>query len=222
MKYFLVIILFVVFACGKPQKQFGYFPHSNSIVIDGQSEDWVNISSLNLSSADSTITEGKGTWTDDDLDLTVQTAWDEEYLYVAATWKDNVFDVKNTPLDSVIWNGHPDGLRRDRMYYYDNLAIRLRLPNYIGFWLTPGNLENNGYQHGELINPVTAINQVDESTFFIEAKILWKEMVYTPIVGDSISFQVIASDSDHPSYSLLEKNDATKYILWTQDAIIDD
>ena len=219
MKYIVFLSLFFITCPGQPQ-EFGTIPQTSSIWIDGNHTEWGNVPTLFLSSSDSTITEGKGTFEKSSLELDIQVAWNEEDLYVAAFWEDDVLDVIDIPLDSVLWTGHPDGLRRDKMYYYDNLAIRLRVPNYFGYWLTPGNMEKGGLQHAELINPSSAIKQIDEHTFFIESKVSWRELGIRPSVGDTVNLQIIAPDSDTPSSSLLEKNPSTKYLLWQEDVVL--
>ncbi len=200
-------------------------PYNRKVKVDGKLKEWEGAGEIILHPD----LEGKerersyGTFGQDDLEVKLNFYWDEEALYAGISWSDDAWDTAVIPFDSARWG------RRDRMYFYDNLVIRLAMENYFyGVWLAP--IVSNAIQWellrlGPSSDPTTreqisaatsSIKEIND-TFHIEVALPWKDLQITPSSGLEMDLRLILPDMDCTELTLPEKgNDPTciKYLAW--------
>ena len=196
-------------------------PRVSGIVVDGSARDWPPGAPI-LIAPDQPDTEvGQRNDVDpSDLRLTVRTGWNDEYLFVQIGWSDDVLDVRPIPFDSVVWN-HPSGRRRDRMYYHDNVHVRLWIPDrFFGAWLSPQPDHPLQWSRADpedsewiFLEPDAAASR-DGSRVVIELAVTWEMLGVSPHAGLELDLEFVAPDADAPEVALERKEPEMYWLSW--------
>ena len=118
----------------------------------------------------------------------------------------------------------------DRRYFYDNLAVRLRVGETLySLWISPST-EPNAYQHGfrrsvsarrgdplEEVVPDVRSHLREDGAVFVEMGIPWTELQTVPDSAPLINVHLIAPDSDWPGRGMAAKRPLAKYLTWQGD-----
>ena len=152
----------------------------------------------------------------------VKVTWNEEFCFFGLKWTDDIWDTKVTKYENRRWN-HPIAKRgKDKMYFNDNLAIRLFIDDdFYEIWFQPD--VNEAYQWDIIgikdkskqpyLNSSTyVLSRKNKNEVNLEVGIPW-EIFNKPleeIVKEDI--QIVVIDNDLPSASLIEKEKYMKYL----------
>jgi hypothetical protein len=192
--------------------------------IDGFLDEWEGVPTIVLApSVEGLHTEGRFEG-DEDVRLEVQAMWDSDYLYLAFTWTDNVWDVEEVARRDAVWIG-PDGTRRDRMYFFDYVRFHIREPDYdYTLWVSPRvegrgpfvwNRLLDGYRGRERATapPMIAAREKD-GRVTMEIMLMWRQLRRKPERNRPIPLTLILTDSDHPGRFLESKAEHLKWLAW--------
>ena len=195
-------------------------PYRTGIELDGALTEWAEEPTLVLRpglDGDGRESAG-GPFTEGDLEVEVWLRWDRDGLYFAARWLDDELDLEWVPQAMARWTD-PGGGARDRMYFSDNLALRLAVDDrYYGLWLAPRLAPPGPYQWDVRRRvPVTAdtisvevqapevFARGDEAGVTVEGVLAWREVGIRAKPGKDAELRLIATDSDCPGVSYEDK-----------------
>ncbi len=153
-----------------------------------------------------------------DHEVKLDICWTEDALRIPISWQDNIWDTGVVPFDSVRWQ-HPSGrYRGDRMYYYDNLALRFFFPNrYYEAWISPEetprlqweNYTRDGERQRRQVQAIMLTT--GEATGELTAEIATKNFAVSLESGLEFDLAVVAPDIDMPDSTLVAKYSAIRY-----------
>ncbi len=211
-------------AAGWPQLLAGQglvLEQREEIVVDGDLSEWVSASWLPVFSGATDVGVGQGTGIHaEDLRLDVSTAWDETYLYFAITWKDDVLDTLSIPVENARWD-HPSGRARDRMYYYDNVHVRVWVRDrFFGAWVAPilgdpvqwSRSDPEGEER--VFNELVAASAAMDGGVGIELAVRWDQLGLEPEPGMELDIQFVIPDADMPDAELIDKEPEMYWLEW--------
>jgi hypothetical protein len=225
MRYFQILCL--VLLMGSPvaaQSSWDIPSRHGEILIDGYLKEWDGIPALTIAPSVAGLRKGGEFSGDSDVSLKVQALWDPRVLYLALTWKDDVWDVEEVSRENAVWIDAKKK-RRDRMFFFDYLKFHIRDADYdYTFWLSPRVDETGpffwcrlleGYKGMEraTASPMVTARQED-GTVTMEVMLLWKELKIDPKPDRAIPLTLILSDSDLPGRMLESKLNALKWVAW--------
>jgi hypothetical protein len=193
------------------------------ILLDGFLEEWMDVPSKILVPDGSGLQSG-GEFGEDDLHLKIRALWDEEYLYLALDWHDDVWDIQKVTRREAVWID-PDGTRRDRMHFFDNFKFHIRKSDYdYTMWVSPRSGDDGPYFWCRLLEGyggmeratgapmITARNHGDRVT--IEVELLWKQLKIKPKKNRTIPLRLVVADADLPGTLLESKLEYLKWVGW--------
>lgn len=230
----LALLVLLASACTPTPSAFdGTLPPLSGISLDAPAEAWARVPTVPLVAGDTLLQGRSGFAGPDDLHLAAQMAWDPATLHFRFVWTDDTWDVVRIPADSIRWYG-PGTMRADRMYLYDNLALRLRLGDYYyGLWLTADSTNTFVLQSGEAtempfrrdaptypVSPGVVARETGPQQVDLRVSIPWDALRRTAAPGDSLNVQFILTDSDAPGQPLPEKHPHIAYLVWQQDVVL--
>lgn len=201
----------------------------SALAVDGDLSEWAEVEAVTVvPSADSVTTIGEFEG-ENDLAIRMRSAWNQEGLFFAIEWQDEVRDPHIIPLDSARWDS-PLNRPLDRMYFYDNLVIRiLTEERFYGVWMAPRTEEPYQwdvvrYNDGEtdIAEEIKATRIHAQSTaedrMVFEVVIPWDQIQWQPEAGLQFEMRLIIPDSDFPDLPLsIEKIRARTYIAQVFD-----
>jgi len=218
---FLTFILITGLTCG--QGLYEIRQADREILIDGYLDEWDGIPALVVAPGEKDIRTG-GKLAADDVRLEFRALWNEEYLYLGLTWKDQVRDIEETGRKDAVWID-PENRRRDRMYFFDNLKFHIRKSDYdYTLWLSPvagGEgpfmwyrlLEGyGGMERATGVPMVSAREQGDRVT--VEVMLIWKQLRLKGKKNLEYPLTLVVADSDDPGRILEYKLDHLKWLGW--------
>lgn len=193
------------------------------ILLDGFLDEWVDVPSKILVPGDDSLLSG-GEFGEGDLQVKVMALWDKEYLYLALDWKDDVWDIRDVPRREAVWID-PEGTRRDRMFFFDNLKFHIRKSDYdYTMWVSPRAHDEGPYFWSRLLEGyggmeratsapmITARNHGGRVT--IEVELLWKQLRIKPKKDRGLPLRLVAADADLPDKRLETKLGQLKWVGW--------
>ena len=195
-------------------------PH-HAVAVDGHHTEWADATWLPLFSGAPDVEVGQGEdIRPEDLRLDVSTAWDETYLYFAIKWRDDVFDTLSIPAENTRWE-HPSGRSRDRMYYYDNVHVRVWVPErFFGAWVAPILDDPVQWSRSDLegeeriFNELLAASTGGDDGVEIELAVRWDQLGLEPVQGLELDIQFVVPDADMPDAELVDKEPEVYWLNW--------
>lgn len=216
---FLLLFSQLIFA----QSRWEIPRRDRDVLIDGFLREWSGVPALSLSPGAAGLRSG-GTFESGDVDLKIQALWDDQYLYFALTWIDNVWDVEEVTRRDAVWID-PEKKRRDRMFFFDYLKFHIRTSDYdYTLWLSPRVEERGPFFWYRLLEGYRGMERATSSPMVTsreaeggvttEVMFLWKELKLKPDRKEALPVTMILSDSDNPGRLLEYKLDYLKWLAW--------
>ncbi len=200
-------------------------PHRDrDLIVDGFVKEWQGVPSLVLRSGAPAV-ESNGVFGPDDVEVTLQGLWDKEALYMAVTWKDNVWDTQEVRRRDAVFIT-ADKKRRDRMYFFDNISFQIPELEYdYLLWFSP-RIDDHGPYHWQrrlqglskreaaTPSPVITPRQMgNEAT--LELLFRWKDLEIKPEKRkNGLPLLLQVADSDSPGLLLESKVEKLKWLQW--------
>ena len=198
-------------------------PHrASEIRVDGFIDDWPEIEGLVLSAATPGV-ESHGDFSSDSVTMHLRALWDQEALYVAIRWEDDIWDIKEVSRAEAVWIT-PDKRRRNRMYFFDNLNFSILKADYdFTLWVSPRVDQGPFLWHRLLeglrrmetarVTPLLAA-RFRNGAVIVELLFYWKELRIKPKKGQTIPLTLLIADSDWPDEPLERKLKKLKRLEW--------
>ena len=194
------------------------------VQMDGFLDEWDgNLPQFVLNPSVSSLKK-MGEFGTNDLNLSLRFLWDLQNLYIAVEWEDDTWDLKRITRSKAVWLS-PDGRRRDRMHFFDNLKVQIQKPdyNYI-LWTSPRALDQGPFVWHRLLEGFTGMETATspplitgrfrDNKVTMEIMFYWKELRIKPKTGSVIPLRLIVADSDLPKGTLDSKLDNLKWLEW--------
>ena len=193
------------------------------IVVDGNLQEWAGVTPLTLSPEVNGLQRG-GTFHDQDVDLQIRAMWDEDSLYLALNWTDDVWDVQEVTRRDAVWIDSQKK-RRDKMYFFDYFKFHLRDADYdYTLWLSPQNKDQGPFEWCRLLEGYRGLERAtaspsisarqDNGRSTIEMLLSWDELRLKPSDIQKIPLTLIVSDSDDPGRLIESKLEKVKWLAW--------
>ncbi|HSR69603.1 MAG TPA: hypothetical protein VLU25_16855 [Acidobacteriota bacterium] len=188
------------------------------VQMDGRLDEWQGVEPLLLTPGASGV-RSEGSFAENDLRVEVRAVWDKQGLYMAVQWQDDQWDVLDIPRQEAVWIS-PQGRRRIRMVFYDNLNLELSRKNYNYYaWISPRAegrgpfswARRIGKERLEMASSPPLISVVaEEEKVTMEWLFRWKELGLKGKSYKDLSFRIQVADGDLPGALPEAKLDAVK------------
>ncbi len=203
-------------------------PHRDrELVVDGFVEEWRGVPALVLKpGAKGVSVSGAFNPEIDDLQITIQGLWDEQSLYVAIQWNDDVWDIQEVRRRDAVYIT-ADKRRRDRMLFFDNLSFQIAQLEYdYLLWFSPRIDDRGpffwlrrleGVRNREAATPAPVITPRQNGNLAtLELQFNWKDLKLEPkkIRKTGLPVRWLAADSDSPEALLESKLGILKSLEW--------
>ena len=220
----LACCLFLLFTSnGLTQPVWEVPRRSTDIHMDGFLEDWRGIPHKTIS-LDAPAVRRQGEFGADDLEIAVQALWDEDNLYLAVRWKDDIWDIESIQRNDAVWVT-PQRRRRDRMLFFDYLKFRILRADYdYLLWLSPRISGQGPFMWQRLLaglkgmeaatSPPLVIARDQSDLATLEVQFPWRELRLKPDDKRPIPLTLLFSDSDLPGSFLEGKLQHLKWLEW--------
>ncbi len=206
-----------------PQSTWVVPKRDRDILVDGNLREWAGVPAQDLSPAAKGVQVG-GTFHDQDVDVKIQSMWDEDSLYLALTWTDDVWDVQEVTRRDAVWIDSQKK-RRDKMYFFDYFKFHLRDADYdYTLWLSPRAKDQGPFEWCRLLEGYRGLERATASPTIsaheengkstIEMLLSWDELRLKPDELDKIPLTLIVSDSDDPGRMIESKLENVKWLAW--------
>jgi hypothetical protein len=194
------------------------------IRVDGHLDDWQGVPGIVLAPGREDVSY-TGDFKPEDVQVIFRALWDRERLYLALEWRDDVWDIQQIRRQQAVWVS-PDGQRRDRMIFFDNVRFQIKEVDYdYTLWMSP-RLENQGpFAWNRLRRKVkgveTAIQvpaiaaRYNDGVATMELAIPFKELRLRARPGRSYTVNLLVADSDSPGVPLEVKIGRLKWLEWS-------
>lgn len=204
----------------------------SEIRVDGTLSEWEGIPALQLTPKAANI-KVNGEFKEEDFDFRIKSMWNEQYLYLAIQWEDDVWDIEDVSRKDATWHDTDSGQRRDRMYFFDNFKFHIRESDYdYTLWISPQDEDNGphfwarllmGYRGNERAGAKPMLRaSSDGNSSTIEMMIVWKQLKLNPKNGLVIPLRLTVTDSDLPGRFEESKVSAMKSVEWAGDLTLID
>jgi hypothetical protein len=224
-KRFLTAMLMALLATGSGLAQLTWeIPHRDrEILMDGRVDEWEGVPGITLSPGETGL-RSSGEFGENDVQVLLQALWDEQYLYLAVTWEDNVWDVSEVPRRDAVWVDS-EGIRRDRMFFFDNLKWHIRTSDYdYTMWFSPRTEEAGPFYWHRLLEgyrgmeraagtPMITVQAPDPSAT-VEVMMVWKQLRLEAEKGREFPLAVTVADADFPDRLFEFKLNHLKWLSW--------
>jgi hypothetical protein len=219
----LFLILVPAVASSAAQSVWEIPQKNRDIQVDGLLQDWAGLPELLLEPAASTL-QTNGNFGQNDLSVSVRSLWDQQNLYMALEWEDNIWDIREIRRREAIWIS-PEKKRRDRMYLFDNLKLHIEKVDYdYIFWISPRVSGQGPFMWHRLLQGPggmeRAVSAPMVNTRFLDNKMsmemlfTWEELEIKPKQKKVIPLTLVVADSDLPDQVLETKFKNLKWLLW--------
>ncbi len=204
--------------------------------IDGHLKEWHNVPGIVFSSNDSTpgvFDEGRKPFDGiNDLHVNLKLAWNDDGLFAAIEWRDDVIDTRRVSTRAEARWEHPSGNgARDGMYFSDNIVLRIQRGDnyYYGNWMSP--MDQNPHQwqllrlgpqgtaYTETDKPIMTSRRVENGKVLIEAFWSWEMLHFKPRANEIVKIRIIPTDADQPGIPFEIKERNVKYMHLYKDFI---
>jgi hypothetical protein len=226
---YTILVLVAICTSSLGVAQAWQVPYKNANVqIDGFIKEWEGIPKIVLRpGAPGVGVEGEFNQDGLDVELTMQAQWDEESLFVAVHWKDDVWDLRKIRRSDAVFVT-PDKRRRDRMLFYDYVKLQIKELKYdYLMWFSPRvedegpyywhrRTEGLGAMEGATASPVLTPREQDDGSVTMELQFSWKELrIKTKKkLKTGLPIQLLVSDSDRPGLIEESKLAGLKSLQW--------
>jgi hypothetical protein len=193
---------------------------TGGIVIDGFLDEWTNVPGLSLEvGSPGVAVTGQPT-----ASVLMKALWDEDSLYMALEWKDDVWDIQNVPRAQAVWVS-PEHKRRDRNLFYDYFKFHIRESGYDYLaWIAPriANLGPFSWQrllHEErrterATSPPAITGRDLNGVATLEIRLQWRELKTKAKPGKKMTASLEVADGDQPAMPLEVKVNDLKSLEW--------
>lgn len=193
------------------------------IQMDGRLDEWQGITPVVLQPAGGGA-QSEGEFGANDLRLTVRAAWKKDGFYMALEWEDNSWDVQEVTRNEANWID-PEGKRRNRMVFFDNMSLQLRRSNmHYTVWVSPRANELGPFSWAKLFGkkrmelagtpPLISSYVSDDGRVSMELLFQWKDMLLKPKSYKDLLFRIDVADSDLSGQPLESKLDTLKSLQY--------
>lgn len=221
MRFQLILVLAVMTANVLAQETWSIPRRDREILIDGSLNEWVGVPSIRLSPEVPEL-RSDGSFTEGDVELLVQGMWDQQYIFIALTWSDDTWDVRDVSRRDAVWID-PENRRRDRMLFFDNVKFHIRRSDYdYTLWLSPSAGGQGPFYWYRLLQGYRGIERAtaapmvhsreEDGRVTLELMLLWRELRLKP--GEPFPLTLLLCDSDLPGRLLEAKVDQLKWLAW--------
>ena len=195
------------------------------IEIDGYLPEWGGVLPISLQPGGDGIGVRGAFAGTDDHEADAYAVWDAQFLYLAIAVTDDAVDIAKIHPDNQVWSG-PNGERKDRMFYYDQLKLFVRdssssLGNNL--WITPKQPDGAPYAWGHRQRspadehfPGDLAGELVEGTYTFEVALPWSWLEITPRTNTVFNIRILLVDADLPGVPIEEKiaEKTEKWIWW--------
>jgi hypothetical protein len=199
------------------------------IRVDGHLDEWQGVPAVVLEQGRIRVSS-TGSFKPEDLRVTVRALWDKDRLYVALEWKDDIWDIRQVRRNEVVWVS-PDGQRRDRMIFFDNLRFQIKEVDYdYTLWLSPRIADQGPYAWNRLQKKVKGVEvavqvpsiavRYNEGVATMELALPFKDLRLKGKVGRSYPVSLLVADSDSPGAPLEVKLNKLKWLEWNGQIVL--
>lgn len=222
----IVIILLISWLLAVPLRAQGSWDvprRSLEILLDGFLDEWQQFPPFSLAPSRPGIVR-EGDFEEGSLSLDLRALWDDQSLYLALDWKDDVWDIQEVLRRNAVWVT-PENRRRDRMLFFDYFKFNIREAAYdFVYWISPRVNEEGPYGWHRLLEglkgmeaatsrpPVSARQANGRVT--MEILMSWEELRLKPRAGRGFPLSLLLSDSDHPGRPLEYKLRHLRWLGW--------
>jgi hypothetical protein len=194
------------------------------IHVDGLLDEWEGVPAILLAPSVEGLRSDGPFEGDGDVRADIRAMWDTDYLYLAVSWADDVWDVEEVRRQDAVWIG-PEGTRRDRMYFFDYLRFQIREPDYdYTLWVSP-RVDGRGpffwtrllegFRGRERATAAPMISaQERDGRVTMEIILMWNQLRRKPERNRPVPLTLILTDSDHPGRFLESKLEFLKWLTW--------
>lgn len=198
--------------------------YEDEIRVDGSLSEWEVSEGLQLSPS-STAVEPSGDFKENDFSFKIQSRWNDNYLYLAIEWKDDVWDIEEVTRKNATWRDPDTGQHRDLMYFFDNFKFHIRESDYdYTLWISPVSEDTGpfhwsrllmGYRGNERAGAKPMLRaESNGNTTTMEMMIVWKRLRLDPKGGMTIPLNLVVADSDLPGRFEETKVESLKSVEW--------
>jgi hypothetical protein len=193
------------------------------ILTDGFLREWKGVPGIVIQSGEPGV-NAEGEFAEEDLRARLMASWDEEYLYLAAEWFDNTWDIQRVARRDAVWIDS-SRKRRDRMAFFDYLKLRIRESDYdYVLWFSPRVDGEGPYSWCRLLEGYKGMERATSTPMIssreqdgratVEVLILWEQLRIKPKKNLALPLNLLLADSDSPSQTLESKIQQLKSLHW--------
>jgi hypothetical protein len=194
-----------------------------AIQVDGFLQEWEAVPGLIIQAGAPNV-RSEGVSQPDDVSVVAKAVWDDDNLYVALEWKDNIWDISHVLRQQAVWVT-PQQRRRERMLFFDNFKLQMSDIEFdYVFWVSP-RIDNRGpYSWCRLLrgakrmeratSPPAISTRQQDGRATLEMQFAWRELNVDPKVGKSWPLSLLVADSDLPGKPLELKLSQLKSLAW--------
>jgi len=197
-----------------------------SVQVDGFLREWDAIPSLSVNPGAPGVSQNGQFAPSGDAGLEIKGFWNEQALYLAVRWTDNVWDTQRVARQEAVWTS-PDGRqRRDKMLFFDNLKLELREDehDYV-LWMAPRISGRGPFSWYRLMKSTRGLEvasatpglafREEGATVTIEVVLQWRELKMKGKRGETYPLQILLADSDLAGKPLELKARDLRSLLWS-------
>ncbi len=223
--FFAVFLLLSGLAPLQAQSSWTVPYRNQELQMDGFIEDWSGVPEIVLRPLQAGL-QTNGDFADGGLEVSLRALWDEEALYLAIEWMDDVWDVEQVRRRDAVFVTS-DRTRRDRMYFHDNIKFQIRELDYdYLLWFSPRvddqgpffwqrRLQGMRAMEGATAAPFMTPRQ-EEGRVTMEIRFDWKELRIKPKkrIKSGLPVLLVVADSDSPDSVPESKLSRLKWLEW--------
>ncbi|MEM6525794.1 MAG: hypothetical protein AAF693_18490 [Bacteroidota bacterium] len=197
-----------------------------------ESSQWASLEKYSFDGIANDFFSTSSTFELNDLMIDLKIGWNDKGLLFNVLWKDDVVDyTRITKGNAIIKDA--DGNRRDKMYFYDNMEIKLVNDDFIyESWWSISDLiyqwhslrvkENDQWQ-SELTPRPNFEKDIDEKEVRLFVQIEWEVLGFEAPANKGINLIFVVSDSDQPEQSIDNKmSERTPYVSMTKKLLLEE
>jgi hypothetical protein len=197
--------------------------------VDGHLDEWQGVPAIVLAPGRGGVSPS-GNFKTEDLQVVIRSLWDKERLYLALEWKDDVWDIRQIRRQEAVWVS-PDGQRRDRMTFFDNLRFQIKEVDYdYTLWMSPRVEDRGPYAWNRLLKKVKGVEvavqvpaiavRYSDGVATMELALAFKDLRLKGKAGRRYPVHLLVVDSDSPGAPLELKVNSLKWLEWNGQIVL--
>lgn len=182
-------------------------PYSEQrVLLDGRLDEWSGASPI-LVAPTGSAAQANGEFPQDEPRVSLRALWNKEGIFLAIEWQDDIWDIREISRRDAVWIS-PEGKRRDRMYFFDNLKLELLRRNFqYTLWLSPRDSERGPFFWHRLFGkkrlelgggPPLMSSRLTDKGVILEVQLRWKDLKLKAKPYEDLIFSIDVADSDLP------------------------